>query len=161
MELILFRHGEKQALGSDPELTSVGKSQAVSIADLVKSRSLPRPTQIYVSPRKRAVQSLQPLADAANLKPKITPDLDQQVSAESGKDFRLRVQEFMVKSALDWKSTDVVYLCSHQDWIMEFLSVIECDTDLLQGIYVHWDTAAFMHFEKRELWHLVKFGRAR
>jgi hypothetical protein len=66
-----------------------------------------------------------------------------------------RIQKFI--SYLE-KQTGVIFLCSHFDWIEEFLIQVPCDQDLFR--YGSWAPGQYMVFEIQEgLWHLEKHGR--
>ncbi|NUM57866.1 MAG: histidine phosphatase family protein [Bdellovibrionaceae bacterium] len=157
MKFILFRHAEKQGgLEKDSPLSPHGISQSRQILGQVISKQLPIPTKIYCSPRKRTSLTLSPLAESFKLKININSLLDLKLNSETQKDFRLRIQEFLVSFQLE-PETPCIYVCTHQDWIEEFLSVIECSTDLLQPKYSVWPCGQYMYFEKNEIWDLVSF----
>ena len=151
---VIFRHGEKQLQGFDPELTPRGLEQARSIVKNVQSGRIPKPNVLYVSTKKRTFQTLEPLGIATKLKPQIRAELTERVPGESTEKFRLRIQEFLVRLILYHQDHEVIYLCTHYDWIEEFLSTIECDTDLLR--YSNFGAAQYILFDKKELWHFIR-----
>ncbi len=155
MKWVIFRHGEKQKEGFDPELSAVGVDQSKKILAKVKAKKLPKPTVIYVSTKKRTWQTLEPLATACGLKPIIKAELTERVPGESTEKFRFRIQEFLVKMILLHNDNDVIYFCSHYDWIEEFLTIIESDSDLSRCN--HWPSAQHMVFEKNDLWTLTQY----
>lgn len=154
MMWVIFRHGEKQIQGFDPELTPKGHTQAQAILEKVKAGKLPKPNAIYVSTKKRTTQTLEPLAKQFRMKPQIKVELTERVPGETQEKFRFRIQEFLVKLLLLHQDNEVIYLCTHFDWVEEFLTVIESDSDLTR--YTNFAAAQYILFEKKELWHLLK-----
>lgn len=151
---IIFRHGEKQIQGFDPELTPKGLTQAKSILEKVKTGKLPKPNALYVSTKKRTAQTLEPVASQFKMKTQIKAELTERVPGETAEKFRFRIQEFLVKLLLLHQDNEVLYLCTHIDWIEEFMSVIESDSDLSR--YANFSPAQYIMFEKKELWHVLK-----
>lgn len=151
---VIFRHGEKQVQGFDPELAAQGHIQAKSILEKVKSNKLPKPNALYVSTKKRTAQTFEPLASHYSTKSQIKAELTEKVPGETQEKFRFRIQEFLVKLLLLHQDNEVIYICTHYDWIEEFLSVIECDTDLSR--YSNFGTGHYIMFDKKELWHILK-----
>lgn len=157
MKFVIFRHGEKSNESHDPSLNIEGFKQAENALKLLVESRLPRPSKIYTSPKIRTQQTLKPIADFSKLKLNPTPLLDLRQNNETPKDFRLRVQEFLVGFQLELLSC--VYICTHQDWIEEFLSIIESSTDLTQSKYNFWPSGQYMVFEKDEIWDLLEYKR--
>lgn len=160
MKLILFRHAEKSSDKSyDPPLSSYGQLQAKKLAQEIFSKKLPKPHAFYVSSRVRTHQTFGEAAQMAGLKLKTSTLLDERQVNEKPADFRRRIQELLVTLQLDYPGKECIYLCTHFDWIEEFLSVIECSTDLMSVQYHSWAPAQWMLLEKTELWDLEKFAR--
>lgn len=163
MNFILFRHAEKSSeLTVDAPLSAHGHSQARHLSELVQNKKLPLPTHLICSPKKRTWETLSFLSKQTGVK--IIPNLllDLRSNTESMKDFRLRVQEFLVAFQLDIPDSTTepptVYVCTHQDWVEEFMSVIESSTNLSQPKYSAWSSGQYMFFNKTDLWHLVDFN---
>jgi broad specificity phosphatase PhoE len=154
MMWVLFRHGEKQMQGFDPELSPQGFIQAQKILEKVKSGKLPKPHALYVSTKKRTAQTFEPLSREFRLKSQIKAELTERVPGETSEKFRFRIQEFLVRLLLQHQDNETLYLCTHFDWIEEFMSVIESDTDLSR--YSNFGAGQFILFEKKELWHMLK-----
>jgi len=152
---VVFRHGEKSLEGFDPGLSPRGLEQAEKVFQKVKAGQLPKPTALFVSTKKRSAQTFGPLSANAKIKAQIRAELTERVPGETREKFRLRIQEFLLKLMLEHKETDVIYLCTHSDWIDEFLTMIECDSDLSRCHY--WPSAQHMVFDKKEIWHLLKY----
>lgn len=164
LNFILFRHAEKSSeLAPDPSLSPSGFNQARNLAQLVLNKKLPAPTHLFCSPRKRTKETLSFVAEQARVKIIESPLLDLQTTAESSKDFRLRIQEFMVGFQLDVPDgpgkSPTVFVCTHQDWAEEFLTIVESSTDLTHPKYSIWGSGQYMFFAKTDLWHVMDFGR--
>lgn len=164
MNFILFRHAEKSSeYVADASLSAQGFIQARNLAQLVQNKKLPPPTHLIGSPKKRTRETLSFVAEQTRIKTSTNPLLDLRNNTESGKDFRLRVQEFLVGFQLDIPDSatkpPTVYVCTHQDWVEEFISTIECSTDLTQPKYSVWPSGQYMYFNKTDIWHLMDFNR--
>jgi broad specificity phosphatase PhoE len=159
MKVYLFRHGQKDSMPlGDPDLTGVGHQQARKLAELINSGELLRGTQFLASPRIRAQSTLTPAARACHNSVQVLSDLDQREVYESSEVFRARIQQLLSSLEKKFSPNDVVYLCTHHDWIEESLSVIPADTDLLDSRYWSWRPAQYMHFEVIDgLWLLRQF----
>jgi len=160
MKIILFRHAEKTNDGSaNPKLSQRGEKQAQKLVSEVSAKKIPAPQILMVSPRLRTQQTFEHLARALKIKPAVTPLLDERVSGESKEDFRRRVQELLVLLQMDYQKEECIYLCTHYDWIEEFLSVVECTSDLSQLKYQQWNSGQWMWLNKADLWDVVKFDQ--
>ena len=161
MKVYLFRHGQKDSFPyEDPDLTSFGHQQAGKLAELIRSGSLLKGTQFLASPRKRAQSTLGPAAGLCKAPVQILSDLDQRATYESSEVFRARIQQILHSLENKFSANDVIYLCSHHDWIEESLSVIPADTDLTDPRYWSWRPAQYMHFEViNGLWVLKHFNK--
>ena len=108
MKIYLFRHAEKASpFHPNPGLSEQGEQQAVRLLERVHSAELPRPTELWVSPKKRARQSFQPLADGLQLSLQVIDDLDEKHTGEDRSDFRERISLVFDKAA---NSSGVIYL---------------------------------------------------
>lgn len=161
MKVYLFRHGQKNSLPfEDPDLTAFGHQQAQKLADLILSGDLLKGTQFLASPRVRAQSTLRPASLICQTSLQIVSDLDQRTSYESAEAFRARINQSLHSLEKKFAKNDVIYLCSHHDWIEESLSLIPADTDLLDSRYWSWRPAQYMHFDVVDgLWHLKHFNR--
>lgn len=146
MKIYIFRHAQKAVdFSGDPDLTPEGYAQANRLLEKVLKNELPKPTQLWVSPRKRTHSTFRPLAQELNL-PLLTQEaLLEQMSDETLTDFRKRVLNLLEGAST--KSDDVIFLCSHYDWVVEALAVIPTDTDFSDSEYSHWTPAQHMGFE--------------
>lgn len=179
MKVVLFRHATRsiQGLGDCP-LSAEGLAQAENIpAFLTPQGPLPKPTHLFCSPKKRAQQTLQPLAENQALPLKIDPRLDERHQNESGADFETRIRSLIEDVAslshrsLSGEAADApalssadsaeacVYLCSHLDWLETALVLLDSDLSDLE-IASGWATAEFRIFRVQEdgLWALKSGG---
>lgn len=164
MKLVLFRHGEKAFDGSNnPPLSLHGLEQGAHIFSMVNSQALPTPAEIWVSPRLRTQQTMQFLAKKTSLTPVIKEDLDEKLPGETAFHFRDRIGKVIRdirERSTDSHAAQSLFLCSHLDWIEEFLIQAPSDTDLSSPVYHHWGSAQFMIFDIQDgLFHLSKFDR--
>src|SRR4051812_45130684 len=130
MKFVLFRHASKGIMPfDDPELTPQGFQQSLHIVDLIKTGLLPTPTALFVSPKRRASQTFYPISKEYALPIQIKPELDLRLPEESSAQFQERITNFL-KKIEQINSAEVIYACSHMDWIEESISIIECDKNL-------------------------------
>lgn len=161
MKLVLFRHGDKAFDGTNnPPLSEIGLEQASNIAAMVSHTRLPRPSQIWVSPKKRTQQTMQALADWAQTPWQIQADLEEKQDGETAVQFRNRIERVIQQLQEQESTTSCIYLCSHLDWIEEFLIQIPSDTDLSSPMYQHWGSAQYMVFSvQNSLFEMQIFKR--
>lgn len=158
MKIYLFRHAEKAShFHPNPPLSAAGLQQAQILAEKVQSSELSRPTQLWVSPKLRAQQSFQALAEQVNLPLQIKPLLDEHFPEERSPAFRQRIQGFL--DSLE-QEDGVVYLCTHSDWIEEALALIPCDEDLTNEKYHHWSPLQYIALQrKNDLYSIIDYKR--
>lgn len=157
MKIYLFRHGEKVlAFHQNPELSPAGTAQALSLVEKVQSSELPRPTQLWASPKLRAQQSFLPLAARLDLPLQTLSELDERTHDENREHFRRRIQEVLnTFSAQD----GVLFICTHSDWIEEALTLLPSETDLYEK-YPHWHPLQYLGLQTRdELYEPLEFKR--
>lgn len=161
MKVYLFRHGQKDSQPfEDPDLTGFGHQQATKLAELICNGTLLKGTQFLASPRKRAQSTLNPAATFCEAPIQVISGLDQRTTFENSDAFRSRIQQTVNSLEKKFSNNDVIYLCSHHDWIEESLSLIPSDTDLLDPRYWSWRPAQYMHFEVVDgLWILKNFNK--
>lgn len=160
MKFILFRHAHKgNSPYDDPELSPQGFKQASDLLALVKAGTIPLPSQLLVSPKRRTSQTFYPISKEFNLPSKISIDLDQRSAQESTAEFRKRVLHFMGDLESFGPSNSVIYACTHYDWIEESMTLINCDKDLNTFEFSHWSPAQYLVFENQDgLWKFLKKG---
>lgn len=159
MRLIIFRHAEKAFEAYNPDLTPHGHQQAKKIAQLVAEKTLPQPTLIYSSPKKRALSTFHPLSELTGIATVPFPALDERMWTENLEQFHKRIDHFFNEIEKLRATDEVIYACSHFDWVEEFMTRIDCDKDLTGGHFSHWGTAQYMILQKADFWHLIDFRR--
>jgi broad specificity phosphatase PhoE len=158
MKVILFRHAEKQSgFGEDLTLSSLGTKQAFALKDLIESGKFPKPDVMYTSPKKRSLETFEPLARAISLPIQKDPNLDEQGKSENVIVFRSRIHQFIDNIESDSKQT--IFICTHLDWIEQFATLLSCDTDLHALVNFTWNPAAYMIFDVQDIWHLIDKGQ--
>lgn len=89
MELYLLRHGQSEfnvrhTEHLDSDLTEIGRQQAERAATRLASEGL---TQIYVSPLRRALQTIAPTCELTGLRADVYADICEYFSSEPYRDF--------------------------------------------------------------------------
>ncbi len=146
MKIYVFRHAQKAMdFSGDPDLTTEGHAQASRLLDKVLKEELPRPTELWVSPKKRTHSTFRPLAQHLGLPLVVQEGLLEQKSDESLSEFRLRVTRTLEAAAT--RKDAVIFLCSHYDWVVEAMAVAPSDTDLSGSEFSHWNPAQHVGFQ--------------
>lgn len=147
MKIFIFRHAQKSMdFSGDPDLNSQGHAQAQELAKKVLSGELPRPTALWVSPKKRAQNTFRPLSEELQVPLQIKSELLEQQGHENTSGFRHRLQDVLNK-AMD-SGEEVLFLCSHYDVTVEFMSLIDADKDL--SMFTHWHSCQYIGFDVQE-----------
>lgn len=156
MRALLFRHAEKDNFAAaDPALSAKGHKQASRLIQLIEQGVLPTPTRLLASPKLRARQTLEKIAEKLDLEVQVISELNERQASETRDQFERRIKQALLK--LEGLS-GVVYFVTHLDWIEEALVKIQSDTDLLDSQYQYWPPAQSMEFEIHDgLWSLKKF----
>lgn len=154
----MFRHAERDNSGdSNPDLSPRGRKQAEVLSELALKQHLPLPLRLMCSPKKRAQSTFSVLSENAKVPLSIQDALDERLPEESLPQFKSRIQTFL--SELTLKSSSVIYICSHMDWLEEALILIPSDTDLLSPSFQTWPPGKFLHFHiEDKIWHFLKAG---
>ena len=157
MKLYLFRHAEKAShFHPNPGLSVAGLQQAVRLMEKVQNSEMPRPSQLWASPKKRAQESFEPLATFLELPLKTVEALDERVHDEDRSFFRARIQKFL--HALE-KEEGVIYICTHSDWLEEALTMIPSEKDLANA-HPHWHPLQYLGLQAREgLYDVLDYKR--
>lgn len=158
MEVLIFRHAERDNSGdSNPDLSPRGLKQAQGLSELALRQDLPRPQRLICSPKKRAQSTFTALSQSAQIPLAIQDALDERLPNESMPEFKNRIQTFLNGLAL--KSSSVIYICSHMDWLEEALCLIPSDTDLLSPQFQVWPPGKYLHFHVEDkIWHFLNSG---
>jgi broad specificity phosphatase PhoE len=146
MKIYIFRHAQKEVdFSRDPDLTIEGHQQADKLLEKVLNNDLPTPTQIWASPKKRTFSTFQPLANHLHLKVMAHDDLNEQLSHESIKDFRLRIEKLF--NSVNEKSGEILFLCTHYDWLIEAVSLLASDIDSTHPRFSNWSPGQHIGFK--------------
>lgn len=165
MIFVLIRHGHKTIEPpDDPSLSAKGHDQARKLLQLVKNNTLPAPTHCIYSDRKRTQETLQELIVA--YKPKSEPklDLNLRTQNETSNQFHSRVQKlvnyYTYQATQPENKNQVVYACTHYDWVEEAMTVIESDKNLNSFEFAGWAPGNYIVFQINEdgLWHYLSRG---
>ena len=158
MKLGLFRHGEKESeWRHDPLLNLYGQQQAKALKQSVEQGVLPTPTRLIASPKIRAVLTFSPLARSLNLPLEKSENLDERTNSEDASQFKKRITKII--ESFPAGADEIIFLCSHLDWIEEFSNLVPCDTDLHQVPEFSWSPGAYLLFDIEVIWHLTQKGR--
>lgn len=152
MILILFRHGHKAMdPPENPSLSARGFEQAEQLLEMVKKNILPPPTVCLFTDKIRTEQTFKQLIDFYKPKTEIKADLYLRSHLETSAQFRARVQKlvnyYTFQAAQPENKNQVIYLCTHYDWIEEAMSVINSDKNLNSFEFASWSPAQFIEFE--------------
>lgn len=158
MEVFVFRHAERDNSGDfNPDLSPRGHKQAQVLSELALRQHLPHPQRLICSPKKRAQNTFAVLSQKTQVPLTIQDALDERHPEESLTQFKARIQTFLNELAL--KSSSVIYICSHMDWLEEALILIPSDTDLLSPSFQTWPPGKYLHFHLEDkIWHFLKSG---
>ena len=143
MKITFFRHAEKNNIFNpnsprDPELSVKGLAQAQKLFEMVQTKQKETPDLILVSPRTRAIQTMQPLMQKLAIPHQITMALQDRQSNESSLDFDRRIQKFL--NELTEFSNEHIYICSHMDWL-------DTATQLLENKSYYWKSGHHLTYE--------------
>jgi phosphohistidine phosphatase SixA len=146
MKIYIFRHAQKAMdFSGDPDLTTDGHNQASTLLDLVLKKEIAQPTQLWVSPRKRTHSTFRPLSEQFKLPLTNQEDLLEQHGDESLQIFRRRISNTLEKASE--AKNEVIFMCSHYDWVIEAMTLIPSETDLTEDRFQHWTPCQCVGFE--------------
>ncbi|MFN3454496.1 MAG: histidine phosphatase family protein [Pseudobdellovibrio sp.] len=166
MTIILIRHGHKAMQPADnPTLSPKGYEQSHKLLTYVKNNQLPAPTHCFFTDKIRTYETLQEIIKVYQPKTELKTDLNLHHHLETSLQFRQRVQKcinyFTFLSSQPELHHQIIYLCTHYDWIEEAMSIIDCDQNLNSFEYVSWAPAQFIEFEIIDhIWHIKSKGSA-
>ncbi len=163
MDVILFRHAKKGFVPyDDPSLSPEGFAQSENLPELVQKHNLPAPTALWASEKIRTRQTFRGLSMAFGLSALTRPELNLRADFETQKNFQTRVHSLIDELSVTSQnqvSNQVVYLCTHYDWIEESMNLIPCDRNLLTFEFSSWAPAQYVYFKvSADLWKFVKKG---
>lgn len=132
----------------DPDLSVEGHVQASKLLDKVLKSELPKPTELWVSPKKRTHSTFRPLSQHFNLPLQIQESLLEQQGDETLSEFRSRIARLVTESGKS--SESIIFLCTHYDWVVEAMSVVPSDADLSGAEFAHWSPCQYIGFKVTE-----------
>ncbi len=148
MHVILLRHATRDVQPTaDGTLSAQGYKQAEDlIAQLAPKGPLPEPTVLMSSPKRRARETLHPVAHHLSVPLVVTNALDERAPHELGSDFENRVRHWTEMVTKEFAGDEVLWGCSHADWLEAVLQIIPSNlTDWEQTM--PFSPAQFMIFE--------------
>lgn len=151
MLIVIFRHGHKEfSADFDPNLSPKGFDQSTALLNAVQADKIPQPTHCWFSPRKRTRQTLEKAIDFFKPVTALKNELDVRASEETLADFRKRITACL--NELEQKSShkDCYYLCTHYDWLEEFLTTVNSNKDFNQPQFWTWAPADYMIFDVQD-----------
>lgn len=161
MKVVLLRHAARPTHDpGDCSLTTYGLAQAEALARAIAPQGdLPIPTQLLASPKKRAQQTLTPLAQFTQLRLEIEHRLDERRQNETSKEFDLRISTLITELSHPPARPDgCVYLCSHFDWLQTAIILLPSSSSPAD-LDRNWANCEFLVFRINEgLWDLVHSG---
>jgi broad specificity phosphatase PhoE len=121
--LVLVRHAHRDTVSkkADNGLSPKGQKQALRLEVELASKFEEKPLLIS-SPKKRCIETLEPLAEKLGQEVDIEPLLDEESPNEKSADFLDRIKAF----ANWWKTQapKITIACSHGDWLPETVGLI-------------------------------------
>jgi broad specificity phosphatase PhoE len=123
MQVFLLRHGTRNHTMGDVPLNSQGLLEAKRLASELRWQRL---DAILSSPKKRAMMTVQPLAEKLNLPLLTFKDLDQMHAGEGEGQFIARVRHFLDR-VQNQEFGQNILICSHSDWLSLAISQIPTD----------------------------------
>lgn len=161
MKLYLFRHAQKAMdFSGDPDLTAEGHAQASKLLDKVIKNEMAVPTELWVSPKKRTQSTFRPLSKHYGLELQGQEALYEQQSDENLTQFHARIRR-LLETVAQKKGEDVIYACTHYDWVVEAMALVDSDKDLNTSEFNHWSPCQYIQFHVNEdgLFEFVEFKR--
>ena len=117
--LVLVRHAHRDTTvkQADNGLSDKGQKQALRINEELAAKFAGEKACFLSSPKRRCIETLEPLAEEFGKKVKVDPLLDEEGPDETSSEFIARIKSF-----LDWwknKAPKLTIACSHGDWLPE------------------------------------------
>lgn len=139
--LILIRHAHRdksQGREIDNGISKKGEKQAMAVRDYFLSRYPDKKPRIFSSPKKRCIETVEPLAKALKLEVELSDLLLEQQEtpkAETSRQFRERVCDAI--ELWQKEKSELVIFCSHGDWIPAVMrELFSIDVELKKGGWI-------------------------
>jgi hypothetical protein len=124
---------------ADTGLSVLGRDQAQFLLSLYKNGVLPASTNFWCSPKRRAVETLEPLSLATHCHLHVERLLDARGVFETEKALRSRIRIIMTRAAA---YDDLIYLCTHGE-------ILAVATEILSGTRIEIPHGQTIIFTKR------------
>jgi broad specificity phosphatase PhoE len=120
-KIVVVRHAHRHKLEPDEDngISEKGEEQVKELVESFRQGRLPLAKEFWSSPKKRCVQTLEPMAAVALQKVKIEKLLDEQSHKESSREFGGRIASLVEKLQ---KASETLYISSHGDVIPEMIN---------------------------------------
>ncbi|MES2965518.1 MAG: phosphoglycerate mutase family protein [Bdellovibrionota bacterium] len=147
MKLVLLRHATRSPYdGGDSALSTKGLAQAEALVGQVSPQgSLPAPTRLISSPKRRAKQTLTPLSHALHVSLEIEERLDERRQVETGKEFQQRIDGLLEELSNESTHEACVWLCTHLDWLETAMIAMTHDLSEIEAS-IGFNTAEYKVF---------------
>jgi broad specificity phosphatase PhoE len=127
-QLVFVRHAHRDTTEREVDngISPKGNKQVEELKLKYEKKIIPEATLFLTSPKKRCIETLQPLTMVSKVKLQIEDSLDEQSTGESSSEFFKRVSLFLEKLmvTITEKQMKCVYLCSHGDVIPEMIEIL-------------------------------------
>ncbi|AZZ36237.1 hypothetical protein CIK05_05335 [Bdellovibrio sp. qaytius] len=167
MIFILLRHGHKtMEPPENPSLSAKGHEQSRKLLKMAQDKVIPSPTICLYSEMIRTKQTLHDLIENYKPKTELKTDLNLRDYNETAAQFRARVQKlinlYTFQASQPENKNQVIYACTHYDWVEEAMTVIDCDKNLNSFEFAGWAPAQYLEFKITEegQWLLTSRGAA-
>lgn len=167
MIFILLRHGHKSMEPPEnPSLSAKGHEQSRKLLKMAQDKMLPAPTVCLFSNMIRTKETLHDLIENYKPKTELKNDLNLRGYDESSQAFRTRVQKlvnlYTFQASQPENKNQVIFACTHYDWVEEAMTVINCDKNLNSYEFAGWAPAQYIEFKITEegQWLFLSRGAA-
>lgn len=114
--LIIIRHAHREKIADDNGLSPKGRKQAKRARDFYRSRFRRSTAALLSSPKRRCVETLEPLSELLDV------DIETTALLDEGDALKLRAREFL-SHWLASSGPELTVISSHGDWIPVFLEL--------------------------------------
>lgn len=158
MHVVLLRHATRDLQSHDDgKLSELGYSQAEELFEKIAPQGpLPEPSVLMASPKRRARETLHPTASQLALPLVVSSALDERGPTETSAAFGTRIQSWIETLQKEFSSDEVIWACSHADWLEFIMDLIPSDLEDWEKM-APFSPAQFRVFEIQDgIWKKVK-----
>lgn len=144
--VVVLRHAHRDTSDRDSDngISDKGRKQVMEGRDLFKEKiadplgeAALGSAVFLTSPKKRCRETMKPYAELADFKGEVSELLDEQGPAEVSAKFQKRIVDTVSFVETAGKTASLIVLCSHGDWIPEFIEKLSGQrVDLQKGGWV-------------------------